>query len=104
MTIVHPRMDNDRGNLTPNYSNPVSTTIVEGCSVQPGSAPDGSSIADRHGAEIRLNVYLPIGTMVTQKDAILVDGVRYRISGTPETWPGISKLGHVRVGLVDWAS
>lgn len=70
----------------PSTDAPVRTTVT-GCRIAPN---DGADIAERGepGTVDDVTVYMPSGVDIVATDGIEIDGVVWRISGSPRIWAG----------------
>ena len=54
------------------------------CSVQPSSSRETLAFTDQLSS--RFIVFVPYGTDVQYIDAIIIDGVKYEVTGQPDIW------------------
>jgi hypothetical protein len=69
---------------------------VEGCSVQPTSAPEFTQ--DRDAVLVRWVAWLPIDADVRATDRVIFDGETYDIDGEPMRW-SFGALAHQVINL-----
>lgn len=102
ITIVTPVMVTERGKSVPDWSqSPDASTVVEGCSVQPGASAE--DIAARQGVTVRFTVLAPPGTFTLPHDAVIFQGVRYAINGAPAAWSSpTGAVSNVAIYIMDW--
>lgn len=91
VTIIQPGTKTVRGATVPDWDNPIKTTTVGKCSIQPAStslSEDGRILGVTDG----MTAYLPEGTEVNAIDHVVYDGNTYTINGEPRVW--VSPTGH----------
>lgn len=85
------------------YGNDVYTNFssdIAGCAVQPATSTENVQFTDQVNTGI--TVFLPYGTDVSYLDALIIDGVKYEVQGTPESWvsPFSGRTAPVQVSAV----
>ena len=101
ITIVKPGTTTSRGSTVYDWEHPVSSTDINGCSVQPAStglSQDGRVLGIYDG----WTVYISEGTDVKAGDHIEFEGETYAINGEPRKWTGPSRTSHIQLNLVRW--
>lgn len=96
--IIRPKTKTSRGSTIPDWSD-TTTTVVNGCSVQPAStslSEDGRVLGIMDG----LTAYLPAGTDVLAGDHVEYNGLPYEIDGDPRVWVSATgAMDHILLNL-----
>lgn len=101
ITVVEPSWVDDRGTMRPDYESPVSSMVVDGCSVQPGASSE--DMQNRTQNTIRWTVFIKRIIPVGDHDALMFDGVLYQLSGSAAYWKSPSgAVSNTTLQLVDW--
>lgn len=98
VTILTPALIEERGETVEDWSTPDST-MVSGCSVQPGSGDRDFEHAN--GVTADFTVYLPPEAVVPRRARVelpVADG-QFVILGEPEPWIFGMSTDHVRIRL-----
>lgn len=99
--IIRPNVIDKRGSEVFDWDNPISETLVTGCSVQPTTtslSQDGRVLGIMEG----WTAYIPEGTDVKAGDHIVFDGETYEINGEPKKWTGPLVTSHILLNLRRW--
>lgn len=101
VTVTSPGTRTVRGSSLPDWDNPVSVTVVGGCSVQPaGTSLDESG---RWATMDGLTAYLPYTADVKAGDRVTFDGLDYAIEGEPRKWASpTGAVAHIFLNLKRW--
>lgn len=79
---------------------------VSGCVVQPASSSEQTQWTEQVSTDI--TVFMPYGTVVSELDALVINGTQYEIEGIPQQWlspfSGSTAPIQIRASLVTGAS
>lgn len=101
VTVIEPSWVDDRGTMRADYDNPVSSTPVSGCSVQPGASSE--DLQNRTQNTIRWTAFIRKITPVSDHAAIEYGGTRYSLSGSAAHWKSpTGAVSNTTLSLVDW--
>lgn len=101
ITVVRPSTKEVRGSVVRDFDNPISSTDVTGCSVQPATtslSEDGRVLGISEG----YTAYVPITADVKEGDHIIFEGETYEIDGVPKHWVGALYIEHYVLNLKRW--
>lgn len=100
LTVLEPVLVDDRGTLTPDWTQPPTETTITGCSVQPAGSDETDS---RQNVAVRLTVYMPPGSPVTAWSRIRYQGGDYHVDGHPDVWKSpTGSVSHMVARLTQW--
>lgn len=101
VTVIEPSWVDDRGTLRPDYDTPLSSTVVSGCSVQPGASSE--DLQNRTQNTIRYTVFVKRIVPVSDHAAVVFEGIRYSLSGSAAYWKSPSgAVSNTTLNVVDW--
>lgn len=101
VVVVEPSWVDDRGTMRPDYENPVSSTVVDLCSVQPGASSE--DLQNRTQNTIRWNIFVRRIVPVSDHAAVRIGGTDYAMSGSAAYWKSPSgAVSNTALNVVDW--
>lgn len=94
VTIIRPAATDRRGAPT---GPPISETVVEGCSLQPGSSSEDTD--QRTTVTTGWRLFAPGGTDIQATDRVQHGDTEYEVVGDPDAWVVDGEAHHVQAEL-----